>query len=69
MTHFLFEYAILFPDGQYYTGPSNTASGIKQDQTHRGPIHKAYTYAERRAYQLLADYQDVFAGCEVRKVL
>jgi hypothetical protein len=80
LSNLTFSYAIVFPDGLYYQGPRYRVTDNKgvalplkkqtrmDDPLHRGPKHQAYTYTEARAYQLIRDNKEVFAGCAVEQV-
>lgn len=76
-TGLVFEYAIQFPDGQYFLGPSYEVkpgvSPSKQKRTNdpasRGPVRYAYTYTERRAHNVIRDDPQVFAGAVVVRLL
>lgn len=74
-THFVFDYAIRFPDGQYYLGPKwSNAKVFKEqkridDPTHRGPRKHAYTYMKARAYALIASSPELFEGCTIVRLL
>lgn len=70
-THFVFNYGIRFPDGQYYLGPRWTEAKILKDQKriddpmHRGDKSKAYTYMKARAYAVVANNPKAFEGCTI----
>ncbi len=46
---FKFEYAIKFPDGEYYTG--------RAGEGFTGPKHEAFTLTEEGAHRLLDNWQ------------
>lgn len=66
-----FHYAIRFPDGQYYLGPTIVDKKGKRlnNPCHVGPKHHAYTYTEARAHNVIRDNPIVFSGCVVERVL
>jgi hypothetical protein len=76
-TNLVFEYAIQFPDGQFFLGPSYEIKPgvpfVKQkrinDPASRGPKEHAYTYTERRAHNVIRDDSLVFLGAKVVRVL
>lgn len=80
-TAFIFEHAIRREDGLFYLGPryKTTDSAGKpipvkkqpriDDPRDFGPKHSAYTYAENRAYVVMKQNKEVFAGCVVEKVI
>jgi hypothetical protein len=57
--------------GLYYLGPSYV--GKKRirhdDRANQGPKRDAYTYTEKRAYELIESNRLVFDGCVVVRVL
>lgn len=67
----IFEYAIRFPSGQYYLGPSYVGKKRVRhdDRANQGTARDAYTYTEPRAYALILSNPMVFAGCKVERVL
>lgn len=79
MTHLLFEWAIKFPDGTYYTGPvfqgrlhEKNLQFVQNDNpfTNRTKHPQAiFTYAKNRAEVLIIQHPDIFAGCVAEKVL
>ena len=70
-TNFVFNYAIRFPNGQYYLGPTIVDKKGKRvnDPNSLGPKHSAYTYTKARAHNVIAENPNVFAGCTVERVL
>lgn len=77
----VFEYAIKFPDGLYFSGPRYQATDAdgraipakKQkkiyDPLNRGPVAQAYTYTENRAHVVIIQNKEAFVGCVVEKVM
>ena len=70
-THFVFNYGIRFPDGQFYLGPRWSDAKVLKDQkriedpSHRGPRSKAYGYMKARAYGIIANSPKLFEGCTI----
>lgn len=66
----VFDYAIRNPKGRFFTGPTfgpdNRAVYAKEQF---GPVQNAYTYEENRAYVVCMQNPEVFAGCEVVRVI
>lgn len=56
----IFEYALRFPDGMYYT---------KDVPGDRGSWAKAYTYSIRGAYRLKDENPNLFKDCIVERIL
>ena len=72
----VFQWAIRFPDGQYYTGPIHVRNKDGERTTQRvdkaerrGPIHQAYTYARNRAEVVIIQNPSVFEGCVAERIL
>lgn len=61
----VFEYALKFPNGKYYTGRVNSDS---QPDYWQGEKHEAYTYTEKGAYAK-KDSGFCFSSCVVEKVI
>lgn len=67
----VFEYAIRFPDGTYYSSHNVTHIGRGQSVvvvTTSIPMD-IYTMTERAAYQNIAKYPRLFEGCAVERVI
>ena len=72
-----YRYAIRFPDGLYYYGPTWDTSKANKDtaairiaQPHnRGPLSHFFTYAEPAAYKAIAIGGPEFECCTVERVL
>jgi hypothetical protein len=68
-----FHYAIKFPDGMWYYGPTWTGVGKKAKRhaqhEHRGPIPHSYTYTETAAHLAIKNGGVEFEGCTVHRVL
>ncbi len=71
----IFEYAIKFPNGTYFSGPHYDHKAGKYVYCREGekPLsssnrQEAYTYTERRAYNILRDNQHIFKGCVVERL-
>ena len=61
----VFEYALKFPNGKYYTGRVNSDS---QPDYWQGEKHEAYTFTEHGAH-VRKDSLECFASCVVEKVI
>lgn len=61
----IFEYALKFPNGKYYTGRVN--SDLRPDYW-QGEKREAYTFTEFGAYKK-KDSLECFSSCVVEKVL
>ena len=61
----IFDHAIKFPNGLYYTGRTNNAA---RPDYWQGPKHEAVTYTEKGAYHK-RDAFDCFANCTVERLL
>jgi hypothetical protein len=65
MNNLVFEYAIRFPNGEYYTGRVNSES---EPNAWQGEKHEAFTYTVDGAYRKIQSVA-CFILCDVVKVI
>ena len=71
----VFQWAIKFPDGQYFLGCEYIRDGDGERtskkvyrRANRGPITQAQTYAMCRAEVLIIQHPEAFAGCVAERI-
>jgi hypothetical protein len=65
-TPLIFEYALKFPNGLYYTGRTNSES--EPNNWMQGEKNDAYTFTEKGAYNK-KDSSECFSACIVEHIL